>query len=129
MHSDRKRGASISRARLLLRWVLLIGLIVAAFLIARHVLLNAYVGSEPIPISTQPAAGTFERAFPNLLFERPVYVTFPPDGTNRIAVITQYGKVFLFPNDPRVEEPSELLNLRRKVLRKDGSNEEGLLGL
>lgn len=119
----------MSRARVWVRLGLLIGLIVAVFWIARRTLLHAYAGSEPIAISAEPAAVTFERAFPNLFFERPVFVTFPPDGSNRIAVISQTGSVYLFPNDPDVEEPSELLNIRQRVMYPDGSNEEGLLGL
>ena len=50
---------------------------------------------------------TFERAFENLEFHRPILVTFPPDGSNRIAVVEQAGTIFIFPNDPNVAEPRE----------------------
>jgi glucose/arabinose dehydrogenase len=107
----------------------LLGLFVAGFFIAKRWLLNRYSGTEPIRIDDEPAAVTFENAFPKLSIERPIFLTFPPDGTNRIAVISQFGSVLVFPNDPDVEEPSEMLNIRKKVSYEDSSNEDGLLGL
>jgi glucose/arabinose dehydrogenase len=118
----------MNRVRSFVRLGLLLGLIGVVFLIAKRVLVNAYLGSEPIAIGVQTAPATFERAFPNLDFDRPLVVTFPPDGTNRIAVSTQYGSLFIFPNDSSAEEPSEMLNIHKRV-SKDGSVEEGLLGL
>jgi glucose/arabinose dehydrogenase len=119
----------MNRVRTYVRLGLLLGVIGITFLIAKRALLNAYVGSEPIPIGAKTAPATFERAFPKLEFERPVYLTFPPDGTNRIAVVSQLGSVFFFLNDPSVEEATEVLNIRKKVSYKDDSPEEGLLGL
>jgi glucose/arabinose dehydrogenase len=118
----------MNRRRIITRFVLL-GSIVAAFFIARHWVLKRYAGAEPIRIDDEPAAATFVNAFPNLTIERPIGLTFPPDGTNRIAVISQFGSVLIFPNDPDVEEPSEMLNIRKKVSYEDSSNEDGLLGL
>ena len=80
-------------------------------------------------ISTKAAPVTFERAFPELILERPIGLTYPPDGTNRIAVISQRGSVYMFPNHPSVEEPSEVLNIRDKVQFRDLEPEEGLLGI
>lgn len=119
----------MNRKRVWLRLGILLILAVVAYLIARRAIFSASVASEPIAIDAQSAPATFERAFPNLEIERPVFVTFPPDGANRIAVISQCGSVLIFPDDPSVEEPSEMIDIRRKVLWKDGSNEEGLLGL
>ncbi|MCE9553451.1 MAG: PQQ-dependent sugar dehydrogenase [Planctomycetes bacterium] len=119
----------MNRKRVWLRLGILLVLAVVTYLIARRAIFSANVASEPIAIDTLSAPVTFERAFPNLEIERPVYVTFPPDGTNRVAVVSQCGSVLIFPNDPSVEQPSELLNIRHKVMWKDGSNEEGLLGL
>src|SRR5215470_14754234 len=63
----------------------------------------------PVQINTQqPAPVTIVRAFPNLQIKRPIFATFIPDGSKRLAVISQYGTVLAFPNDPSVEEPSEL---------------------
>ncbi|MCE9547690.1 MAG: PQQ-dependent sugar dehydrogenase [Planctomycetia bacterium] len=117
------------RQRVLLRLALLIALAVAIYFIAQHFLLRPYAATEPIAIDALPARATFERAFPNLEFARPVGLTFPPDGTNRIVVISQYGSLYIFPNDANVEEATELLNMRHKVMFRDPSNEEGLLGL
>ena len=85
--------------------------------------------TNPIPISSDPLPVKIERAFPELQIPRPIFVTYPPDGTNRIAVISQYGSVMIFPNDPKVEEAKELLNIEKKVVYHDYANEEGLLGL
>ena len=52
----------------------------------------------------------------------------PPDGSDRLVVITQDGDVLIFPNDPSAAAASEMLSLRRKVIQ-ERSNEEGLLGL
>src|SRR6516165_1514891 len=89
------------RMRALTRWILILGIAAIAFLIVKRTLLKSYSGSEPIEISTTRAPATFERAFPNLTFERPIYLTFPPDGSNRVAVVSQFGRVFIFRNDQR----------------------------
>ncbi len=114
--------------RFLFRLTVAIVLLGGAFLIARRILLGEFAGSEPIAIEAQPARATFERAFPNLEIERPVGLAFPPDGSNRIAAITQFGSVFMFPNDPTVAEANEILDIHKSLV-KDGTNEEGLLGL
>lgn len=86
--------------------------------------------TSPVPISDDPVANVkIERAFPNLQFRRPIYVTYTPDGTGRLAVISQYGTVLIFPNDADAEDPKELVNINDKVVYHDNENEEGLLGL
>jgi quinoprotein glucose dehydrogenase len=85
--------------------------------------------TNPIAISDDPLPVKIERAFPELQIPRPIYVTYPPDGTNRLAVISQYGSVMMFPNDPKVDEAKEFLNIEKKVVYKDRENEEGMLGL
>jgi len=118
----------MNRVRVIARLALIV-LIVAIFVIAKRSLLNRYSGTEPIRIADEPAAATFENAFPQLTIERPIFLTFPPDGTNRIAVISQFGSVLIFPNDSRVEDAGEMLNIRKKVSYEESSNEDGLLGL
>ncbi|MEM1109356.1 MAG: PQQ-dependent sugar dehydrogenase [Planctomycetota bacterium] len=66
-------------------------------------------------------------AFPNLKFDRPVYLAAPPDGTDRVVVVEQQGKVWLFDNRPDVRPNERTLALDLTVRRKH--NEEGLLGL
>ncbi len=107
----------------------LLAILLAAFFLVKHWVLKRFSGTEPIRIDDEPAAATFVNAFPNLTVERPIGLTFPPDGTNRIAVISQFGTVLIFPNDPSVEEANEMLNIRKKVSYEDSSNEDGLLGL
>ena len=111
------------------RIVLLIAIIGIGLFFAQRSILNSYAPSQPIDISTQPAPVTFVRAFPNLILDRPIFLTFPPDGSNRIAVISQYGSIYMFPNDRAVEEPSEVLDIRKKVVYTDREPEEGMLGL
>src|SRR5262249_53695416 len=73
--------------------------------------------TDPIPSSADPVANVkIERAFPNLKFQRPIYLIYIPDGTGRLAVISQYGTVLIFPNDPNVEEAKELVNIDHKVV-------------
>ena len=68
-----------------------------------------------------------EPAFPNLSFERMVAMAFPPDGTNRIFLALQPGRVMVFPNDQTATSAGRFLDIRDRV--SDVGNEEGLLGL
>ena len=74
---------------------------------------------------------TLEIAYPNLpdgaFGGRPLFLTFPPDGSNRVAVVSQDGVIVIFRNDPGVASVSTFLDIRDRVNR--GGNEEGLLGL
>lgn len=100
-----------------------------ALLMVSSVSCNAEPLSSPVAISSDPAPVKIARAFPNLVFERPIFLTYPPDGTNRIAVMSQYGKIFWFANDQQVEQPELLLDIVDRVQYKDETNEEGLLGM
>lgn len=75
----------------------------------------------------QPGPLTATRAFPNLGFNRPVVLTAPADGTNRIFIAEQNGRIYVFDNDPGVAARSLFLDISGPVSR--ASNEEGLLGL
>jgi glucose/arabinose dehydrogenase len=113
----------------ILRPLILLGLVAAIGFAAWRAILHANAVSAPVAIEGPLASAAIERAFPNLRLERPVGLTFPPDNSNRLAVISQYGSVYLFPNQTDVEEPIEALNIRDNVAYKDSSNEEGLLGI
>ena len=83
-----------------------------------------------LPASAQSA--TFgqvavEKAFLGISFERPVFLTHAGDDTNRIFVVAQEGRIYVFPNDRSVTGAAVFLDIRPKVLRQ--GNEEGLLGL
>ena len=67
------------------------------------------------------------RAFPNLRFNKPLYVGAPPDGTDRLFVLQQDGVVSWFENRRDVRQAVTALDIRHKVYRRH--SEEGLLGL
>ena len=60
---------------------------------------------------------------------RPLIVTGAGDGTNRIFIVSQYGSIHVFPNDPNADEMKTFLDIRDRVQYDDKENEEGLLGL
>lgn len=66
-------------------------------------------------------------AFPNIQFKRPVDLQTPMDGSNRLFVLEQQGKIFVFDNSPSVSEKLLFLDITDRV--NDRGNEEGLLGL
>ncbi len=65
-------------------------------------------------------------AFPNLTFEQPVDFQFPDDNSNRLFVVEQPGKIFVFENNADVATKQLFLDLTNKVLF---GGEQGLLGL
>ena len=66
-----------------------------------------------------------KEAFPNLKFDRPVWMTHAGDGSGRFFLIEQAGKIYVFPNDRQVRKPGVFLDLTSKT--KVFSNEEGCL--
>lgn len=80
------------------------------------------VNESPLPIEAV-------QAFPKLRIPRPVLLTHAGDGTNRVFVASQYGKILVFPNDQGVQQAKTFLDIEDRVEYKDRENEEGLLGL
>ena len=68
-----------------------------------------------------------ERAFPALSFSRMTSLTYADDGSDRLFVTLQPGRIMVFPNDQGVKEAAVFLDIRARV--SDRGNEEGLLGL
>ena len=68
-----------------------------------------------------------EVAFPNLNYERMVFLTHAGDGTGRLFLVLQPGRIMVFPNQSDVEDAEVFLDIRARV--NDRGNEEGLLGL
>ena len=68
-----------------------------------------------------------EKAFPHLTFKRPLEFTHAGDGSGRVFVIEQDGRILVFANRHDVKEAKVFLDIRDKVRREH--NEEGLLGL
>jgi len=77
--------------------------------------------------AADPVKAKIEPVFTKLKLTRPVFLTHPGDGTDRIVVTEQPGRVIIFDNKPDVSEFAVALDIRTKVGSK--ANEEGLLGL
>ncbi len=73
---------------------------------------------------------TYQSAFPNIDFEFPVEIQSPLDGTDRMFVVEQPGRIKVFPRDSNVmpSEVSTFLNIITTVSYGIGQ-ELGLLGL
>ncbi len=97
------------------------------------------VGSDPFGLTARvpvtgltfpgtpgPASARIERAFENLTFSSPVYLTYAPDGTDRLFVVEVAGRIRVFPNADSATVTTTFLDIRAQV-RSGG--EEGLLGL
>ncbi len=67
-----------------------------------------------------------EVAFPNLTFKWPVDLQHPPDGSNRLFVIEQEGRIYGFDNDPNVAAKQVFLDMGERIVY---GGERGLLGL
>lgn len=66
-------------------------------------------------------------AFPGLEFTQPLDLAYPDDGTNRLFVVEQPGRIRLFANDSNTSSMSTFLDIRDRV--NDAGWEQGLLGL
>lgn len=60
---------------------------------------------------------------------RPILLTHAGDGSNRVFVPTQQGKIYVLPNDPGATKAEVFLDIEEKVSYSDKTNEEGFLGL
>jgi uncharacterized repeat protein (TIGR03806 family) len=89
----------------------------------------AFAGHNFPSVGSPLDSADFEvtNAFPALTFTRPVFLTSAPDGTDRIFVVEQAGRVRVFPNDPGVTASKLFLDLTSLV--QSQGNEQGLLGL
>jgi len=74
-----------------------------------------------------PPKHELEVAFPHLHFTRPLALVDPSDGSNRLFVVEQRGRIYVFENRSDVREAEIFLDISDRVNSK--GNEEGLLGL
>ena len=74
---------------------------------------------------TQPVQ--LVRAFPQLRFDQPVFLTHAGDGSDRVFVLQQNGLMKVFPNDSLAVSAKTFLDLSARLSSPGG--EEGLLGL
>lgn len=85
--------------------------------------LSIFIASSIHPVSAQQVV----EAFPHLSFQQPVFLTYIPDGSGRIAVVQQNGIIMLFANDTSASAVDTLLDISGLI--SSSSGEEGLLGL
>src|SRR5689334_9972452 len=88
-------------------------------LLALPLFLQAARASDPLP------ALDLAIAFPNLKFNRPLWMEEVPDGSKRVIVIEQDGRVFIFPCDRSAKERKTFLDITPR--KPHVQNEEGLL--
>jgi glucose/arabinose dehydrogenase len=91
-------------------------------------MLFSYLSRQPVT----PENKTLQiiEKFPNLTFERPLDLQPPNDGTNRLFIVEQTGRIFVFENTPTVNGSTLFLDLSEKITPPEvRGNEEGLLGL
>ncbi len=71
---------------------------------------------------------TYQQAFPNLSFEYPVEIQNAKDGSNRLFVVEQSGRIKVFQNSSNTTQQQVFLDLRNQISFSAGQ-EIGLLGL
>ncbi|MFQ5675393.1 MAG: PQQ-dependent sugar dehydrogenase [bacterium] len=69
---------------------------------------------------------TLVKAFPNLRFTQPLFLTHANDGSGRLFVVQQNGFIKVFENSPEVTTADDFLNIQSKITT---NSEMGLLGL
>ena len=90
---------------------------------------HSQAADPPQPMPDTPLDIKAVRAFPELKFNRPVLLTNAGDGSNRLFIAQQPGKIFVFPNKPDVEEPDLFMDWEKKTTYKNEEFEEGVLGI
>ena len=69
----------------------------------------------PLPVEPLPLAPVaLEPAFPGLEFDRMVLLTYPDDGSGRLFVVLQPGRIVVFENDPGVDSTRTFLDIRER---------------
>ncbi len=84
----------------------------------------------PAPLHRFPldprVAVRFERAFPNLAFREPVFLTRAPDGTGRVFIVGKLGEISVLEGDDATRSKKAFLDLTSKV---QTDSERGVIGL
>ncbi|MCH8210518.1 MAG: PQQ-dependent sugar dehydrogenase [Planctomycetes bacterium] len=92
---------------------------------------EAQTAQDSTPTATAPDESLptvrLSRAFPRLTFTRPIYLTHAGDGSDRLFVVEQRGRILVFQNRSDVTAAQEFLDIRPIVRMRH--NEEGLLAL
>ncbi len=80
-------------------------------------------------VDERPLRVQATRVFPDAGIQRPIVVTHAGDGTDRLFVASQLGRIHVFENPRSDAPPGIFLDIQSQVTYKDTQNEEGLLGL
>lgn len=80
-------------------------------------------------VETEIAKVKTERTFKNLRIPLPVIIANAGDGSGKLYVGSQFGKVYVMDEDPDVEEPKLFLDIADRVRYIERENEEGFLGM
>jgi len=86
--------------------------------VAALVFLSACTSAQPVQL---------EKAFPGLTFTSPLFLTHGGDGSDRLYVVEQGGRILVFANDSAASSAEVFLDLSSQISSPTG--EEGLLGL
>src|SRR5262245_16625697 len=70
---------------------------------------------------------TLTREFPNCKLEKPITLVIPADGTQRLFLVQQTGKVLLLPKDRSSAETKVFLDVSG-LMKVEHDFEEGLVG-
>ena len=90
---------------------------------------NTFLIALIVQVSLLKAEYDIEVAFPNLTFDDPVGIYHAGDGTDRLFVLEQPGRILVFDNDYSTNNAEVFLDIRSIVDQGGGYTEEGLLGL
>lgn len=100
------------------------------FLFAAVAVITILSASHANDVPTSQTNIKTVRTFKNLRIRLPVLIDNAGDGSGRLFVASQVGKIFVMDeNDKDVSEPAVFLDIEDKVRYIDRENEEGLLGL
>ena len=81
-----------------------------------------------MPYLSAQDAVTYEQAFPSLSFEFPLEIQNAGDGSNRLFVVEQSGKIKVFQNEKNTTQQNTFIDLS-KIITFNSGQEIGLLGL
>ncbi len=93
-------------------------------------LVRAHGSSSPSFRETAPSASDFDLTLIGTGYDRPLYLTHAGDGSNRLFIVEQSGKIWVIKDGVQLSQPflnvSEIIS--QSALGED-STEQGLLGL
>lgn len=89
----------------------------------------AGISSPASAVDESPLAVELEQVLPELKFRRPLLLTHPGDGSDRLVIVEQYGVIHVLPKDLQAKTTKKFLDIESKVFYLDAENEQGLLGV